>query len=524
MLMPTPPLSSYARLLYANGDHRLCFDPVTGYNPYRCARLPDPGLLALGSCTGSTPVPAMDVAARALYRHWGVIYARGPAAWQAFQIDCFEQIRHRLLQLLRLDHLTGLQVALAGSGTDCEFLATWLAVSVAKRPLANLVVGPLEVGAGVLHAAAGRQFTDTPPFASAPRAALYGMPVAGFPPIGFHAIPLRDPYGECLPAELIDAKVSETASALILSGHHVLLHLNAGSKTGIFAPSVSCVQALCAAWPESVTVVVDAAQGRMARSELHACLAAGWLVYVTGSKFYGGPSFSGALLIPERFPVSPRFAPGLAEWFCPGELPLRWRHWQRHLPLQAGPGRLLRWVAAQAGMEPYYALPKSLRDTIFARFEALLQERLAGHELITPCLPPAMLVARAAYPYRTIFPFTVRPRAGAPCLPVAALARLRDRLEQGLCPPAGAGPHAASGRFHIGQPVRLSAPEVPELSVLRLALGAPLVLRLAQERALGPDLAARLDWLARQLDQLVCQLTLLAGQEVSGQRAADHPG
>ena len=47
-----------------------------------------------------------------------------------------------------------------------------------------------------------------------------------------------------------------------------------------------------------VDVLVDACQMRLPLERIRACLAAGWMVLVTGSKFFGGPPFAGALLVP----------------------------------------------------------------------------------------------------------------------------------------------------------------------------------------------------------------------------------
>lgn len=509
-------LPAYAQLLYSNGDHRLQFDPVSGYNAYRCRRLPDARVLALGSCTATPPEPAQDAAARALYRHMSTIYTRGDAAWQAFQIDWFDYVRQRLRRLLRLDDFEGLELALAGSGTECEYLASWLALSSAKQPLINVLCGAAEVGAGIRHAAASAPFSRQTPFGSGTNPPPPGKPLPGFPALEVRDISLRDQNGTCLSVQAIDAQVMREVTEQILRGRHVLLHLNAGSKTGIFAPSFACVKALSQTWPDSLSVVVDAAQGRLARREMRSYLERGWLVYLTGSKFYGGPSFSAALLIPPSFPASPRFAPGLADWFCPGELPSSWQHWQRQLPPHVGAGRLLRWEAALAGMAQYYALPKAVRSAICARFAALVHERFSGHAQFQLCMPSSDLTKRSAYPYPTIFPFQVCRPGNNGFLDLSSLSRLRDRLEQGE--PQEADASHTRQRFHIGQPVLLNTtdtPDVPQLAVLRLALGAPLIVRLAGDTSLGADLTARFTWLDRQLRQLLSQLALLALQEDS---------
>ena len=53
--------------------------------------------------------------------------------------------------------------------------------------------------------------------------------------------------------------------------------------------------------------------------------------------------------------------------------------------------------------------------------------------------------------------------------------------------------------IHIGQPVTLTGESDRERSVLRIALGGPLIRRVAEDARLGPSLAARKDWLRAQV-------------------------
>ena len=72
----------------------------------------------------------------------------------------------------------------------------------------------------------------------------------------------------------------------------------AGSKTGLLAPSLEAAAELRQRHRGRLDVLVDACQMRLSPERIRACLAAGWMVLVTGSKFFGGPPFAGALLVP----------------------------------------------------------------------------------------------------------------------------------------------------------------------------------------------------------------------------------
>jgi len=92
-----------------------------------------------------------------------------------------------------------------------------------------------------------------------------------------------------------------------------------GSKTGLVAPLEV---------PLGAEVVVDACQARITPRAGQAYLRRGWPVLVTGSKFFQGPAFSGAVLVP-------------ADHF--GTL--------EDGTASIGVGPLLRWAAALAGIE-----------------------------------------------------------------------------------------------------------------------------------------------------------------------------
>lgn len=464
----------------------------------------------------------MELAMQILYREMVAVHELGDDAWQAFQVERFEQIRQNLLQVMGLTELPGIEVALAASGTDCEFLATALALSVAKGPLCNIIAGAMEVGSGTAFAATGRHFTDMPPFAKKRQAHLKGSGIAGFAHIADDQISFRHADGTCLSSAEIDAETIRCVVNHVCRGEHVLLHVNASSKTGIFAPSLTCVKALAKAWPGQLTVVVDAAQGRFSRQALRDWLALGWQVLLTGSKFFGGPSFSGALLIPANFSAQPRLINGLSGYFCRGELPRSWQSWQRGLPRHIGAGRLLRWEAALSCMKRYYALPSPVRHDIMARFSRIACDSLGESTMTELWLPPSGLMDGAQIPYCGIIPFIVyrshdakRRRQRQDCMDSSQLKIMHERLGSASCDHLPASStlterESLRVRFHLGQPVILGQAEQSACAVLRVALGAPLLIRLATDTALGADLDARSGWLQQQFRLLVKKMDTLA--------------
>ena len=114
-------------------------------------------------------------------------------------------------------------------------------------------------------------------------------------------------------------------SAAIECGRHPLVHIVHGSKTGLVLPHLGDVEALIAQFGDSVTFVVDACQARITTAAIHAYLARGIIVFLTGSKFMGGPPFSGFALLPSGIASTAAPLPaGAASIFRTSEVPPGW--------------------------------------------------------------------------------------------------------------------------------------------------------------------------------------------------------
>lgn len=93
---------------------------------------------------------------------------------------------------------------------------------------------------------------------------------------------------------------------------HIRLQV-AGSKTGYAVPSPKTLVDLRHRFGARIIPVVDACQSRLVDGALQTLLDQGFIVLTTGSKFYGGPPFSGCVLCPkaiaEEIDNSPHLTP-----------------------------------------------------------------------------------------------------------------------------------------------------------------------------------------------------------------------
>ncbi len=497
----------YEELITAGGDSRLLIGD-DGLNRYGCSPQPRDAV-ALGSCTCSTPSARGIQAAKWLLEQ--LRQADDPAG-AAKKIS--RHHRSRLKSQMELPR--HVEVAFCPSGTDAELLVLALAAAGHDRPIMNIIVGPTEVGSGTPQAAAGLHYDHLVPRGGEVKA---GTAVSRelAERVSVKTVNIRDERGEMLNEFYIDALVTEMVSEAVAEGAHVLLHLVAHSKTGMHAPSLECVDRITRKLAPDVTIVIDAAQGRVSRRGLNDALWQGHLVMFTGSKFYGGPAFSGALFVPPQWQPEPqgitRFPDEFDQYFTAAALPESWTQIRSSLTDWPNYGALLRWEAALAEIDAYYEVPNQTRLGILRAFEEAVPQVFAGSKTIRlmPVFPPIQddSQTRLLESKTTVFSFQIE--TGGQALDLKELKTFHRELNSDVqnafrALPAG----VMSKQFHVGQPV----PFQDGSAALRIALGGEMIVRIATDASLGESLEARLDWLRSQLNQLREKVEFLAAERV----------
>ena len=422
--------------------------------------------------------------------------------------------------MLTLGRVPGVDVVLVTSGTDAELVALTLALGDRKSALCNVVVGPSEVGSGTLRAAGGHHFDAVVP-CGLERIAGDTIDPDLTELTHVKTISLRKADGSTRSQEELDSEAERITAQAINNGLHVLLHVVAHSKTGVHAPSLHNIADLCARHRGRVAVLVDAAQGRCSRHALIDMLSQGYMVLTTGSKFYGGPPFSGALLVPASLHPANRgvssVPAGLADFLTSGQLPPNWSEPQTELPRTGNPGLILRWSAALADMRSYYAIPSHIRLQVARAFERMVPEilGLSPHLKLFPVAPNAQCDsgARLLESKTTVFPFSVCTRSGDEFDRNALLTIARwvnTDVSRLLLGATTEDIEVLSTCVHLGQPVALTNGGSNERWVLRAALGGNLLVKLGTDPSYGATLPARLDWFASQLTCLRKKIEIIA--------------
>jgi len=462
-----PPLPATELLLVSGGDARIRPDPRTGRSLYGCPPRPDPELVALGSCT-ATPVSEAGFSVADCLRKSCAERLRSVPSFRV-HAEQAARLRDDIQQICGLRPEEGSEVILTASGTDAHLLAAhWL------KPRRVVTVSATETGSGVPSALRGQHYGLQAAYGS--RVAV-GEFLDGWESELVELAPRRED-GLLRETTAIDAECAERVAETVAKGGRVLLVVADLSKTGLIVPSVAMARALKARWPNRVEVLVDACQFRLTMETLRNYLREGWLVALTGSKFMAGPTFCGALLVPESLAVRYRdtiLSKSLTAYTCRGDWPENWPV-ARALPDSANFGLLLRWEAALVGMHDFASLPETAITKFLRAFGQSVREWLRTEKGFREL--PALAPTRSGIgdnlrwdAEQTIFPFVPCHRNGIP-LKLDEIQGLYRALQE---------PLRSGRRFQFGQPVPCGHHGGEVVGALRLCVSARMAVTACRE-------------------------------------------
>ncbi|CAN5504790.1 hypothetical protein BH23ACT6_BH23ACT6_22850 [soil metagenome] len=448
-------------MLALGGDDRAV--PVGGRNSYGMPLADAAPVLRASSCT-ATPPDGDALAAALRWRDRRLTEVRSTETVDVSTVRA--DLVTRLSDLLGLGDGWSDRLILSPSGTDVESLLTVLSAGTGREQVRVVTVGAREAGSGTVLAAGLRSFRGTTPYAVGLTA---GEPLAGGDPEAVEVVDvdLRDARGRVRRSSDVQAEVEAHVEWAVEQGARPLVHVMAGSKTGLIRLDPAWVRSWTSRVPQ-LRVVVDAAQLRLPRQQLADYLRAGSSAFVTGSKALGGPPFCGALL-----PAADLWAdavaladdgsglhPQLVHSVSAADLPPRLRALTRGLePVNLG--LLARWEVALTEWERLAALGSPLRREVTGSL-------VAGWRRGVGDLAGVQVAPERSDTVTTIVSFLVAGQDG--WMDKGELGEIYARVT------------AAPG-VYLGQPVEIVA---GRSGVLRLAVGAPTVTRLvARAEELG---------------------------------------
>jgi hypothetical protein len=505
-------LGTAEALMETGGDIRLARDPRSALNGYGCSHRPRPWAVTFASSTASSSSERGYVAAdRARLRNTRALL-KGMDRRAAVR-NAIEEVRRGMSAAFGLD--AGTRIIFAASGTDTELLALALShLAAGGRPVLNILIAPEETGRGVPMAARGLHFAvDT----ALGHDVTFQAPIAGFRDDTTLAnIALRGPTGALRPGADIEADIAAAMAQGIAAGRRVILHGLDLSKTGLLAPRPAFLAEMRATYGQDFDIVLDACQARLSPASIQRYLALDAVVLLTGSKFFTGPPFAGAALLPGALAARLQqvlLPEGLDAYFGRDEFPTDCPA-ATHLPPVGNYGLALRWQAALAEIRALLGVPPARRAEILRGFEGTVRAAIAKYDALTLLEAPAVIRHDDAEDWEllpSIFTFALRaPHEPARCLTPAEARNVYLWLNtdlSSLLPQAGA---LAARICHIGQPVPLPQPAGEGMQgALRVSAGARLISGEPSHRGLRAQ--ARLNREFSDLALVFAKIDLILG-------------
>jgi selenocysteine lyase/cysteine desulfurase len=481
-------LGTAEALMETGGDIRLARDPRTALNGYGCSHRPRPWAVTFASSTASSSSERGYVAADLARLRATAAALRGFPLRRAVK-GAIETARRGIAAGFGLKPEE--KIILAASGTDTELLALALThLDSAGKKILNILIAPEETGRGVPMAAKGRHFAiDT----ALGHDVTFEAPVEGFrPDTELLNIRLRETSGTARPMAAVEAEIEAAVTLGIAAGQRVILHGLDLSKTGLLAPSLACMARLRARHGLAFDIVLDACQARLSPVSVRAYLDLDAVVLVTGSKFFTGPPFAGAALLPASVAArlnTGTLPAGLAAYFGQDDFPPAARC-AKALPPRGNFGLALRWHAALGEMKALLRVPPVRRAEILRAFGATVRAAIAAQPALTLLDAPPVYRTAADEEWErlpTIFTFSLRaPHDPARCLNPVEARQVYTWLNTDLSGVLPQEAFVAARICHIGQPVPLAQPSGDgQMGALRVSAGARLISGEPSHRSLA---------------------------------------
>ena len=467
-------------LLMSGGDLRLNIDEFELLNKYGCRPFPRPEAFTFASSTATSVSNfAFDRTdkARAI-----LIQNSLKKTFKDTSIEFSELLKNNLRKTFEIND--DCQIIFSPSGTDSALQIAAMTQIISDKEITHVLVASDESGSGVPAALKGCHFENN-------TALNYpikkGDKIEGFRDIELIEISLRDEKGDLRSSVQIDNEVFNTIAKTNKSGKHIVLHAMDQSKLGYQSPSEAMIQKLDTLDNLSIQIIIDASQLRLDAKDIQNYVNKGYIVTITGSKYFTGPPYSGALIVPKGVSTSINalkntLPEGLTKYYNNSDWPASW-FCSKNLPDGFNFGSYMRWKAAIVEMDRYYRTPILYRNLAIEMFCNFVEDSIKDSSFLEPLFgDEAKINSSNSEEFglrniRTIFPFFILKNKEV--LTVAQVKKLYGLLNSDISDQFEGSSleifRLAAQKCHIGQAVNVKYTNDIQSAILRISLGARVI-------------------------------------------------
>ncbi|MCL7762380.1 hypothetical protein MPF19_03055 [Polaribacter sp. Z014] len=464
-------------LLMDGGDFRLNIDEIDLLNKYGCRPFPRPEAFTFAS---STATSVSNFAFDKTDKARSILIKNSlKNGFKNTAIEFSELLKSNLRKIFTLNDAC--EIIFSPSGTDSSLQIAAITQIVTDKEITHILVASDETGSGVPAALKGCHFENN---TALNYPVKKGDKMEGFRDIDLIKIPFRDEKGALKSTEKLDAEVFAAITETHKLGRQIVLHVMDHSKLGYQSPSVKMMQKIDGLKNLSLQVIVDAAQLRLDPTDIQNYLKKDYIVSITGSKYFTGPPYSGALIFPEtvtkEINVAKKKLPkGLTKYYNHSDWPTSW-FCSKDLSDGFNYGSYMRWNAAIVEMDRYYKTPILYRNMGIEMFCNFVDDSIKEASFLEPVYGDKPNVDNEEFGIRnirTIFPFFILKNKEA--LSVDKVKKLYVLLNSDLSNKFEGAPleiiRLAAQKCHIGQAVNVKYENDLQSAVLRISLGARVI-------------------------------------------------
>lgn len=467
-------------LLMSGGDLRLNIDEIHLLNKYGCRPFPRPDAFTFASSTASSvsnfAFDKTDKVRSILIRN------SLKNGFKESTIAFSELLKTNLRKNFKLNEEC--EIIFSPSGTDSSLQIAAITQIMSNDEITHILVASDETGSGVAAALKGCHFENTTALNFPIKK---GEQIEGFRDVDVIKVPFRDENGDLKSAKQLDDEVFNAVLKTKELGRHVVLHTMDQSKLGYQAPSDEFIKKLNTLKDLSMQIIVDGSQLRLDPKDIQHYLNKGYIVTITGSKFFTGPPYCGALILPKNVSNSIQSSKnvlpaGLTQYYNHSDWPTTWEC-SKALSDGYNYGSYMRWNAAVVEMDRYYKTPVLYRNMGIEMFCNFVEDSIKEASFLQPIYADEAKTksynskAFGIRNIRTIFPFFILDNETA--LPVEKVKKLYTLLNSDLSDEFADSSleiiRLAAQKCHIGQAVNVKYSNEIESAILRISLGSRVI-------------------------------------------------